>query len=95
MQIEINGLAVEVSEKALDAYDAHSAYCSAGTDWLISNDPECKRESELIQEVLDSLNEDYKLAVDNMLSIVHDSLMDGFDLSMHSNNYFELIDAAT
>lgn len=94
MQIEINGLAVEVSEKTLDAYDAHSAYCSAGIDWLISNDPRCEQESKLIQEIHDSLDDDYKLAVDNMLSIVHDSLMDAYNLSKHSNDFFEVIEAA-
>jgi hypothetical protein len=38
-----------------DAYLAHQAYCSAGSAWLIRNDPEGQNEQVFIQEIIDQV----------------------------------------
>jgi hypothetical protein len=41
----------KTTQEIRDAYEAHQAYCSAGPDWLIRNDPECQHEQVLLEEI--------------------------------------------
>lgn len=95
MYIEINGIAVKLSDATLNAYDDHVAYCSAGTDWLIRNDPDCQHESMLIQELLDHLSVDYERAVELSIEDMRESLLLDVDfIQEHASGYFDLIDEA-
>ena len=66
IEIEIVGVKVAISQATLDAFDDHAAYCSAGSAWLVRNDPKAHKEQELIESVKDSLEADFDLAISGL-----------------------------
>jgi len=41
-----------ITQQIQDAYQAHQAYISAGTAWLIRNDPDGQEEQVLLEEIV-------------------------------------------
>ena len=41
-----------ITQQIQDAYQAHQAYISAGTAWLIRNDPDAQEEQVLLEEIV-------------------------------------------
>ena len=66
IEIEIVGVKVAISQETVDAFEEHSAYCSAGTDWLVRNDPKAHKEQELIESVKDAIKADFDVAISGL-----------------------------
>ena len=66
IDIEIVGIKVTVSQETVDAFEEHSAYCSAGTDWLVRFDPKAHKEQELIESVKDAIKADFDVAISGL-----------------------------
>lgn len=96
MQIEINEILVKLSQKTIAAYIEHLAYTSKKIEWLLVNDPKSKNENEMIQIVLESLRNDYSIAVEKMVGEIYDSLIEAVKFENQSEtDFFELIENAT
>ena len=78
IEIEIVGIKVAVSQNTVDAFDDHAAYCSAGSAWLIRNDPKAHKEEELIELVKDSLKADFEVAVSGLTPAQQDDAAEAF-----------------
>jgi hypothetical protein len=90
MYISIQGLPVKLSEKTIQAIRAHKDFCSAGSGWLVKNDPESRLEMPLIQAVDDSIQEDCEAALEKILNIFRDACHGEFDFSnLDKDDYWE------
>ena len=78
IDIEIVGIKVTVSQETVDAFEEHSAYCSAGTDWLVRFDPKAHKEQELIELVKDSLKADFQVAISGLTPAQQDDAEEEF-----------------
>ena len=66
IEIEVVGVKVAISQNTLDAFDDHAAYCSAGSAWLVRNDPKAHKEQELIELVKDAIKADFEVAISGL-----------------------------
>ena len=78
IDIEIVGIKVTVSQETVDAFEEHSAYCSAGTDWLVRNDPKAHKEQELIESVKDAIKADFDVAISGLTEEEKDNAEEEF-----------------
>jgi hypothetical protein len=78
IDIEIAGIRVTVSQETVDAFEEHSAYCSAGTDWLVRFDPKAHKEQELIESVKDAIKADFDVAISGLAEEEKDNAEEEF-----------------
>jgi len=78
IDIEIVGIKVTVSQETVDAFEEHSAYCSAGTDWLVRFDPKAHKEQELIESVKDAIKADFEVAISGLTEEEKDNAEEEF-----------------
>jgi len=78
IEIEIVGVKVAISQETVDAFEEHSAYCSAGTDWLVRNDPKAYKEQELIESVKDAIKADFEVAISGLTEEEKDNAEEEF-----------------
>ena len=78
IEIEIVGVKVAISQETVDAFEEHSAYCSAGTDWLVRNDPKAHKEQELIESVKDAIKADFEVAISGLTEEEKDNAEEEF-----------------
>jgi len=78
IDIEIVGIKVTVSQETVDAFEEHSAYCSAGTDWLVRFDPKAHKEQELIESVKDVIKADFDVAISGLTEEEKDNAEEEF-----------------
>jgi hypothetical protein len=78
IDIEIVGIKVTVSQETVDAFEEHSAYCSAGTDWLVRFDPKAHKEQELIESVKDAIKADFDVAISGLTEEEKDNAEEEF-----------------
>jgi len=78
IEIEIVGVKVAISQETVDAFEEHSAYCSAGTDWLVRNDPKAYKEQELIESVKDAIKADFDVAISGLTEEEKDNAEEEF-----------------
>ena len=90
IDIEIVGIKVTVSQETVDAFEEHSAYCSAGTDWLVRNDPKAHKEQELIESVKDAIKADFDVAISGLTEEERYELSDEF-MELEDQEWWEYL----
>jgi hypothetical protein len=78
IEIEIVGVKIAISQETVDAFEEHSAYCSAGTDWLVRFDPKAHKEQELIESVKDAIKADFDVAISGLTEEEKDNAEEEF-----------------
>lgn len=90
MYITIQGFPVKLSDKTIQAFQAHKSFCSAGSGWLAIHDPKSKLELPLIQAVDSSIQDDCLASLEEILKVLHDACCGGLDFSnLNKDDYWE------
>lgn len=97
MHIFINKVVVTISQETIDAVLEHSVFCSAGTEWLVRNDPCCDLEREYIEQIQDCLRRDVEQTIQGFTLNEQDDFWDEVDFlnEDHDECVRDLIDLVT
>jgi hypothetical protein len=81
MKIEmmIEGLNNALSESTIDALIDLQGYRSAGSAWCARNDPNCKYESMIVDDICRYFNKDVEVAAEKLSPDQYDKFYEKFD----------------
>lgn len=63
MKININKTEIQLGQDTIEAVIAHQSFCNKGLEWLLKNDPYCKKEHQFIEKITSCLSRDYKESI--------------------------------
>jgi hypothetical protein len=96
MYIDIQGLPIKISPETIEAFLAHREFCSPGTDWLGKNDPKCKLEAQLIEQVDARVQRDCERALSNLMEFLHYACREGVQFSnLDKDDYWSQLEGLT
>jgi len=81
-----------ITQEIRDAYQAHIDYISAGTDWLIRNDPEAQQEQVLIEAIQTAIQD----SAEQHFGDDEDSLeefLDEFEVTEYQGCWYDIVEA--
>lgn len=92
MEIKINKQNIEISQATIDSVIAHAAFISAGTKWLLRNDPYCKFEQEYLLKIKESFCSDIEIAIQTLTPSEQDDFLEEVDfMSNEFDDYLDIL----
>ena len=78
MKMELLNQIVTIGEQTEYCMHMHNDFCSHGQEWLLKPDPNCDRESGLIEAAKSAFEKDFEEAIKHLPEDTRDDLMDEF-----------------
>ena len=91
--MEVLDQVVTISEETQYRMAVHEAFCQHSESWLLKNDPECQKESELIEAAKEALSDDFEKSIKELPEDLQEDLMDDFNDLDDMDYWWELREA--
>ena len=85
--IELLNQLVTISEETEYCIAVHDDFCSHSESWLQKHDPNCDRESALVEAAKKAFEDDFKEAIKHLPDDIQDDLMDELS-DLHDIDYW-------